>query len=245
MGDVHFILRHAMTGAVFVLFAAISLSLTGGSLANVLPLRVDDEWSSAAAALSVIAFPMIGITIQGAYYCAFSIIAGTEWFGDEARKLVADKVRKAISDCESCADSRDIPIDWSKLRQCPDDAFFVWLYHDRATPQMIEWARRRRSYYYLGVNWALAAGAGIAAGWLVTFMQDQSQFRIPALVFFGSIWAAGAIWAADRMRRDADAMEEIWAASQIDPQFRECVGKLLPQPARQSALQFGEAEEPS
>jgi hypothetical protein len=177
---------------------------------------------------------MIGITIQGAYYCAYSIIAGTEWFGDDARKLVAEKVRKAISECEGRGDSRDIPIDWKKLGKCPDDAFFVWLYHDRATPQMIEWARRRRSYYYLGCNWALAAGLGIAAGLLIGAIQVQSQFKIPALIFFGSIWAAGAIWAADRMRRDADAMEAIWAASQIDPQFRECVSKLLPPPSRQT-----------
>lgn len=243
MGDVHFILRHAMTGAVFVFFAALALSLTGGSLAKVLPTQVNNEWSSAAAALSVIAFPMIGITIQGAYYWAYAIIVGTEWFGDDARRLVAEKVRKAISDFESSADSRDIPIDWRKLRQCPDDAFFVWLYHDRAAPQMIEWARRRRSYYYLGCNWALAAGAGIAAGWLIGVIQDDPQFKIPALVFFGSLWAAGAIWAADRMRRDADAMEAIWAASQIDPQFRECVGKLLPPPSRQSDFHSRGAEE--
>ena len=226
-----------MTGAVFVLFASIGLSLTGGTVANLLPTQFDQEWSSAAAALSIIAFPMIGITIQGAYYWAYSIIAGTEWFGDDARKLVAQTVRRAISECESAAHSGDVPIDWKKLRQCPDDAFFVWLYHDRAMPQMIEWARRRRSYYYLGCNWALAAGAGIAAGWLIGFIQENSQFEIPALIFFGSIWAAGAIWAAERMRRDADAMEAIWAASQIDPEFRSCVARLLPPQSQRAALQ--------
>jgi hypothetical protein len=228
MGDVHFILRHAMTGAIFVLFAAFGLSLTGGSFADLWSTELSNEWSSAATALSVIAFPMIGITIQGAYYCAHSIFVGTEWFSDQARKLVADKARKAISDCEECTDSRDIPIDWKYLRQCPDDAYFVWLYHDRATPQMIEWARRRRSYYYLGWNWVLAAAAGIAAGALIGEIQAFPQIRIPTLVVLGLIWAAGAIWAAERMRRDADAMEAIWAASQIDPQFRECLDKLLP-----------------
>lgn len=229
-----------MTGAVFVLFAAIGLSLTGGTVANILPTQANQEWSSVVAALSVIAFPMIGITVQGAYYWAHAIVAGTEWFGDDARKLVAEKVRNAVRDCERSTDPRDIAIDWKKLQQCPDDAFFVWLYHDRAMPQMIEWARRRRSYYYLGCNWALAAGAGLAAGWLIGVIRDNPQFKIPALIFFGSIWAAGAIWAAERMRRDADAMEAIWAASQIDPQFRACVAELLPPQSRQADLQaFG------
>src|SRR5690348_1235830 len=143
-----------MTGAVFVIFTAAGLWFFDPNLLrSVSDLRAD--WPEATAALAIIGFPIIGITIQGTYYVAFTLGFGRAWFSDPARKLVADAVGRAIADCNDKTSITEK--DWKFIRNAPADAFFVWLYHGRATPHMIEWARRRRSYSYLGANWFLAS----------------------------------------------------------------------------------------
>ena len=228
--DVHFILRHAMTGAVFAIFAIAGFALVDPTefakwLDNA-PV-VDGDWFAAGAALAILVFPMIGITIQGAHYCLYTVF-WADWFEDDARKYVAKKVRTAVLECEKIGASNDIPVDWKSIREAPLDAFFVWLYHDRATPHMIEWARRRRSYYYLGRNWVSAAVAGIISGALIASVRAEPALIAVAAIPIGITWALGASMAAGRMRRDADAMEAIWAASQVDPHFRNCLATLLP-----------------
>ena len=215
-----------MTGAVFVIFTLAGLTFFHIDVRTLLP-ELPGEWPAAAAALAIVGFPMIGITIQGAHYCAYSLYSGLDWFSDPARKLIADKLREAIDQCQQ--GNCDASVDWPYLKSAPDDAFFVWLYHHRATHYMIEWARRRRSYYYLGWNWVLAAGAGVIAAVLYIQLSKwhPNDVRL-VLCGLALIWAGGAIWAAERMRRDADSMEAIWATSQIDPSFRECLARLLP-----------------
>lgn len=232
MDDVHFILRHAMTGAVFVIFSALTFAIIApaDALALLQSEPLQGEALAGTAALAIIAFPMIGITIQGAYFSVHTMISGSDWFEDPARKYVAKKVRLAIKECRDCASVADVVVDWESLAKAPDDAFFVWLYHHRATPYMIEWARRRRSYYYLGWNWVLAAATGVIAAHVVQLVDWNSQDARVVLIGLGLAWAGGALWAAERMRRDADTMEAIWAASQIDPRFRECLATRLPAP---------------
>ena len=231
MDDVHFILRHAMTGAVFAIFVAVgfTLMLPDQALGWLKQLEnFQGDWIAGGAAFALIAFPIIGITVQGAYFSFHTMISGTDWFEDPARKYVAQKIRLAIEECRGTEKSSDVSVNWSLLESAPDDAFFVWLYHHRATPHMIEWARRRRSYYYLGWNWVLAAAAGIFVGLLASTLPWPGRTWITALLGLGLLWAGGAIWAAERMRRDADTMEAIWAASQIDPEFRDCLTRSLP-----------------
>ena len=249
MDDVHFFLRHAMTGAVFVIFTALGLAFLGGSILDLMPADRRGDWPVALAALAIIGFPMIGITIQGSHYCFYVIrpyvthairwMAGRpkvnrwqgELFTDPARRWVAETVRAAIKNCEKAACS-EVPINWRDLDGAPDDVFFVWLYHDRAPPQMIEWARRRRSYYYLGVNWVIAASTGAGAAYLVSNVSDNWHDRWLITLSLVFVWVMGAIVAAGRMRRDANTMEAIWAASQINPEFRDCLSKSLPLSAR-------------
>ena len=85
-----------MTGAVFVLFFFVGLGFVEPSLAKEWLKDLTGDWPAAAAALAIIGFPMIGITIQGAYYCYHTIPAGGVWFDDPARKYVAEKIRAAI-----------------------------------------------------------------------------------------------------------------------------------------------------
>jgi hypothetical protein len=225
-----------MTGAVFVIFTAIGFSLLGTDVKQFWPTTLPGDWAVALAAVAVIGFPMIGITIQGGHYCFDTIVVPTlskrkksDWFGDPAREYIAKTVRSAVIECRKKAASSHIPIEWQQLHNAPPDAFFVWLYYDRATPHMIEWARRRRSYYYLGTNWVVAAVAGLAAAALVHLLQGQpQQAKLVLLGGLGLIWAFGAFVAARRMKRDADLMERIWAAAQVDPEFRNCLEKTFP-----------------
>lgn len=216
-----------MTGAIFVLFFSAALLFLEPTLAIWWITKLTGDWPAAAAGLAIIGFPMIGITIQGAYFCLHTMALG-HWFEDPARKYVAKKVRVAIEMCRKAKAQTDVGVDWKLLRKAPDDAFFVWLYHDRATPHMIEWARRRRSYYYLGWNWVIAALAGLFAALLIGKTNWTPETQVLGFLGFGMIWAGGAIWAAEQMRRDADTMEAIWAASQVDPGFRDCLSTLLP-----------------
>jgi hypothetical protein len=234
--DVHFILRHAMTGAVFVIFTAIGFSIFHIDVGHIWPNNLNGDWAGALAALTLIAFPMIGITIQGAHYCLDAIVLPrlfkrgktAQWFKDPARKYIATTVRKAVLECHSKQASGHIPIEWQDLHDAPPDAFFVWLYYNRATPHMIEWARRRRSYYYLGTNWAVAALAGFATAALVMLLDERPHQARFVLLGLGLVWAFGAMAAAALMKRDADTMEAIWAAAQVDPEFRDCLADMLP-----------------
>ena len=139
-------------------------------------------------------------------------------------------VVETIADC--CSDTKITQEYWDFVRNAPADAFFVWLYHGRATSQMIEWARRRRSYSYLGWNWFLAALGGMATGALIVATKDNELVRRQLLFLTALLWGLAALWSAARMRRDADTMEALWAASQIDPAFRECIGRKLPRATR-------------
>lgn len=228
-----------MTGAVFVIFTAAGIWLFGGSVPTLPTLGVTGDWPAAAAALAIVAFPMIGITIQGAHYFAASVFSDhpwfrsrpwlrdNRWFEDRARKLVKRVVTESISECSPGGQMTES--DWRFIRNAPADAFFVWIYHDLATPHMIEWARRRRSYSYLGWNWFLAAIGGMAAAALVVATRGNEQVRRELLLLVGILWSLAALWAAARMRHDADSMEAIWAVSRINPDFRDCIRDALPE----------------
>ena len=230
-----------MTGAVFVIFTIAGVWLDGGQVPALSDLGITNEGSAALAAVAV--FPIIGITVQGAHYFASAVFSGHPWFDerrwlkdyrwfeDPARREVRRAVIETIADC--CSDTKITQEYWDFVRNAPADAFFVWLYHGRATSQMIEWARRRRSYSYLGWNWFLAALGGMAAGALIVATKDNELVRRQLLFLIALLWGLAALWSAARMRRDADTMEALWAASQIDPAFRDCIGRKLPRATRE------------
>jgi hypothetical protein len=193
-------------------------------------LQFPDTGDGAEVLLTAIAFPMIGITIQGLHIAIMSLTR--RLFEDPARKAVGAQVKAVFA--QVAASTAQVPageeppadVDWAFLQRASNDACFVWLYHSCAGPDMIEWARRRRSYYYLGINWVAAAVLGLLAG----FYGDDltSVGAQPILVLAALVWAAGAIVLALRMRRDADSMEAIWAAAIAHPELRERLTCMLP-----------------
>lgn len=123
------------------------------------------------------------------------------------------------------------------------DPVFVALYHLKVPPHLVEWARRRRSYYYLGATSMIAITFGLMSGFLLGVMQSGFSPESP-LVSWGSTWAnhplrwpllaisavivsffiISALWLANRMKNDADQMELAWALIECSDIARKKLG---------------------
>jgi hypothetical protein len=224
MGDVHFLLRHAIVGGVFLLFLWIGWWAGSPEEASAfLALHLDE--ATGPALLASAAAPVIGITIQGIHILALSAIGLR--FKDRGRQLVASAIREAIDRCSEgqSAIEQSLRV---KIKRAPDDSLFVWLYHRSAPAELIEWARRRRSYYYLGVNLALGAAGGLVFGWVATRTGGAAASVKMVVVGAGALlWATGAFIAGQIMRRDVDRMELLWAAARVHPTFKSCLEAAL------------------
>lgn len=223
-GDTHFLLRHAIVGAIFLLFGWIgwwSFDAEGAGLF----LDRQIEMGASAALSAFVSSPVIGITIQGIHVLALSLRGGP--FNDDARKLVAKEVRKSLRRCREGDEGLE-PEQWDLLASAPDDSLFVWLYHRSAPVDLIEWARRRRSYYYLGMNLVIAAGGGFILGRLapgiVALDHETKEFLILGT---GVLWCIGAVLAALMMRKDVERMELLWAAARVHPELKQCLERSL------------------
>lgn len=220
MGDIHFVLRHALTGAVFLLFFGVGAWAMDPGFLHVLQATGADDVSSIFTI--VVSSALIGITIHGAHigYLYFH----RDRFSDRARQLVETAVRGVFAKSPDSVEAQD----QQKFAETEADAFFVWQYHRLAPEVLIEWARRRRSYYYLGVSWAIACATGWASGavWKGAPALPHSLLVTLALVL-SVMWSVAAVFLARRMRRDADDMEFLWAAARVKPELRRSLGDLL------------------
>lgn len=182
----------------------------------------DQNPQVASAVLSaVFTAPVIGITIQGTHI--FGLWLLDSLFKDYGRGIIATEMHKIFDDCVKSGASL-LPEHWQALEGTTADSLFVWLYHRSAPNDLIEWARRRRSYYYLGVNLILAVVLGLAAGALLPALTAASpslQRTTVALLLLA--WCCGALWAARKMLRDVDQMELLWAAARVDGRLKECL----------------------
>ena len=199
MGDVHFILRHALTGAIFLIFLAV-----GAYALDPLPTLAFIEQS-----LSLSGVPV-----------ALTVAVPT----DPARMFRAGRLKKLAENYQQrTKDGAEV---WACIAAAPADAIFVWLYHSFANHDLIEWARTRRSYYYLGINWVAAGLIGFVGGMAAVWVGRETDWRPFAAVLF-LLLAYCAAKAARLMKRDADSMEALWAAVRADPDFRKEVWQLL------------------
>lgn len=110
-----------------------------------------------------------------------------------------------------------------RWKPMPDDSLFVWLYYFYVPEHLIEWARRRRDYHYLGVNWALAATLGLPLGMLaawyasvysqstLSYVGAWKTFNVVLLFLFWLAWICGSFWLGLTMKHDVDSMELAWA----------------------------------
>jgi hypothetical protein len=163
--DHHFLVRYSFTGVIFVLFALGGLWAVNDAAAHsVIGQFSGSNKEVGAAFISAVAtVPIIGVLIHGIYL----IISYLKWghsFPDAARSEVANAIREKVESSATLSEEwksrfRKGP---ANPRPMPDDSLFVWLYYFDAPQQLIEWARRRRDYFYLGMSWSMAARLGMA-----------------------------------------------------------------------------------
>jgi len=227
MGDFHFIVRHAMTGAVMLAAFILGWWAVEPCAAAVFMAQVEPDQVAPLIVPLIVTVPTIGVGVQGLHILLLA--CRHKLLSDPARKVAAATLKQVMAQGPAPA---VLP---SPLDKAPDDAIFVAVYHDTASDCLVEWARRRRSYYYLGINFAVALAGGFVAGLIigrlshaeipagrcsaiwplqVPWISDHVRVGIAAvLVALGSL---AAWWLAHRMRRDVEAMEHFWVLAHLE-----------------------------
>ena len=230
MSDFHFVVRHGLTGIVLLVFVGAGVFVVNDRLALDLVARHSSYLKDLSSVLPLlVSAPIVGITIQGVYiYLVDRFGAGI--FKDEARRLMLRRLNNALRRPEAFGMSPHHAVHFRDhvlphCEACPD-AVFVWLYHTSAPPHLIEWARRRRSYHYLGYNWAISGALGLLCGVLIGLQfgfAGWDRFILLRLLALATsvVWIGGACYLGRLMRRDVDSMELIWAFAHVYPDLQD------------------------
>jgi hypothetical protein len=252
--DLHFIIRHGLTGLMFLFFFVFGVwnvevwTRAGCDVAHSLALDLQPHCSvvklyaglAASDWLVLAVSVVIGITLQGVHMALK--FRNHAFFTDPARTALAQRVTDVISR-NDLNDLQGAGLEFYRQRlgaiaRDNPDALYVWVYHSDADDKLVEWARRRRSYHYLGVHFASAFVVGTAAGILFgiannypitlwhppTLHETIFQFLLQEiLIACCIIWALGA-WRLSRpMLQEADAMELAWSCGRLHPAFKRAV----------------------
>jgi MFS family permease len=167
-----------------------------------------------------------------------------------ARCIIEDHVKSAMPAVQHAGTAPSTSIDLRRkaLRELHDrnkthpDPIFVALYHTKAPVHLIEWARRRRTYSYLGITGVIAAGLGALSGLLLVAYLDgsaiwksasdsQAAVRVGDIVSFFLIAVTALLLLINiydlsrRMKQDADQMELVWALMETDQHARKALFK--------------------
>jgi hypothetical protein len=219
--DLHFLLRNGLSGGVFVFLFLAGIFIADEPMFLGYMGKLQQYQSLSAAVLA--STPVIGICLQGLY------LIGLYWtgsmFADDARFWVAQQIRAFV------ASQAAWPAAYQReLASYYDDPIFVAFYHTHAPAHLVEWARRRRSYHYLGWTLSLGAVCGLASGLLwsgKSWSELALKLTAPSVAcFLGglALAVAAALYLATRMLRDVDQMEAIWAMAYLDSKVGKPIG---------------------
>jgi hypothetical protein len=257
VGDLHFILRHGFAGFMsvfFVIFGMWNAELWLAEGCNIevylmghIPQKCttiklisyakDLEW------IILIIAPIVGIMLQG--LLAWSNII-SYFVTNSAKIIVARRILEVIAEGNVNRNEvkmlHDYQIELERLALTSPDALHYWLYYSDGGDQIIEWVRRRRSYYYLGMNLAMSCLIGIPIGVVICglinypprmYLPPQEQSLILLLVLQSSMFALGILWVLGarklgmQMKLDADYMEFAWAIGYIHPDFKKRITREM------------------
>jgi hypothetical protein len=236
--DHHFLVRYSFTGVIFLVFALGGLWVINDDAAvRVMGTFSGSNMQVGPAVISAVAtVPVIGVMIHG-LYLIFGYLMWGHSFPDEARKQVAEVIREKANALTALDQQwKDhFTTNEASPKFLPDDSLFVWLYYFDAPPHLIEWARRRRDYFYLGVSWAMAAGIGLFLGMLAGRLvfhhlnvtvhwapQPKCGYAV-AILIFCALWIVAASWLGWLMKKDVDAMELAWAAARLNADLHKAL----------------------
>lgn len=217
--DFHFLIRNGIAGGIFLALLVVGIWVESSDDAAALISGLKDEQSLVVATIAA-ATPVIGICLQS--LLLLYRYSRRQVFTDTARRLVADRLRDAIRSDEVWSREYSHLLNDDSL----DDRLFVSLYHRKAPQHLIEWARRRRSYDYLGWTCFLGAVLGLLAGYAGGLLWRYSAWHSPVLrivvvLAAVSCWSWAALHLAVRMKRDADEMELAWAIYELTPELQK------------------------
>ena len=153
--DFHFLLRNGISGGILLLLFIVGLQIADGCEL----LRLYQFWEplQGSSAILIAATPILGILLQGIYLLFLYRIG--HMFSDDARFLVAERFRSIEEEHSAWPERFKRPLHFYY-----DDSIFVAFYHSHAPSHLIEWARRRRSYHYLGWTASIGALVGLTLG---------------------------------------------------------------------------------
>jgi hypothetical protein len=208
--DLHFLLRNGISGGVLAAMFALGWGL--GDAAS-LEAFLREKNLAAFTAMIGAATPVIGICLHGAYL-TFTYLLGRQ-FTDAARSEVARHLRTVIVEHVKAPDR----VFGTGIGTFASDPFFVLLYHTHAPLHLIEWARRRRSYHYLGITASTGAVIGfvlgaLASGQDLAFLLSRPAGYVTALILVAVVIACWLSW---RMLQDVNQMEALWALVHLNP----------------------------
>jgi hypothetical protein len=276
VGDLHFVIRHGLTGFAFLLFLAfgiwnvelwfregcdISFYIVKQSERSGAPAaeQSDDPAEMSTPALRapnctsrsitygtkdsqflVLAIAtLIGITLQGIQISW--MYRRRQLFTDPARQNISERVQQVIDgNVENLIgdDLKHAREYLNTIARSDPDALYVWVYHyTKDNELLIEWARRRRSYHYLGRHLSVAFMLGTLIGACIGVVSNfPPRFNYPALehvylqlgvqaslLLLCIGWARAAWYLATPTKKDADFMEFAWSLGCLYPDFRRKV----------------------
>jgi hypothetical protein len=257
VGDLHFIVRHGLAGFIFLLFIIfgmwnVELWVKGGCDLHsyiVGDSAVGTHCVAAKAATALKDAPLlvfilatiVGISLQGAHI--YREYSSGRLFADRARRLIADCTLSVIrhdeiEGLENCRRSSLLPR-IEEIAESDPDSMYVWLYqHTKDNELLVEWARRRRSYHYLGIHCFVSFIGGTLIGALVAFVAASYPLRVnvlpqgqlllqlalqAALLALAAMWAIMALQLSRRMKYEANSMEFVWSIGCIYPGLKKKV----------------------
>jgi hypothetical protein len=228
--DFHFLVRNGIAGGIFLIAFIVGMWVVSPA-ETLAVLKNAQSLQSLAVAGVAAGTPIIGICLQSLVLLYRYGSGGV--FTDSARGLVARRYRGAILSNP----------DWHKafyhlLDHRIDDRLFVSIYHRKAHQHLIEWARRRRSYSYLGETSATGAIFGTTFGILFSAVEHEDfwnlwPIRALTVAFCITLWTFIALRLAARMKQDADQMELAWVIYELAPDFE----KAMAAPESDNALE--------
>jgi hypothetical protein len=254
MGDLHFIIRHGLTGFAFILFVIFGMwnselwikegcniqqyAFQSPELKkNCSTVKITSSIKGSEATVLALA-TLIGISLQAMHI--LSKYKSRKLFMDDARKIIAKCALHVMAATPILGladeDRRYFHRRIKRIADINPDSIYVWLYHLTDDNQLlIEWARRRRSYYYLGVHCCVSAVIGSLIG-VATALATATyplKFHWPeqyylvlqislqiVLLLSLAVMIGGALHLAKRMKAEADKMEFMWALGCVYPDFK-------------------------
>jgi hypothetical protein len=206
--DFHFLIRNGIVGFIFLTTFFGTVALFDSQLAQ----QLTQSGKDMAALITFGLAPLLGMLIQSLYLIVSELVGRAVpyigLFNDAARWTVTHRVKGHLAPVQAWDTERQRAMDRFQARVHPDQ-IFVAVYHTKAPVQLIEWARRRRTYYYLGATGMMAFALGALSGFAFVPYRRCTVLGDPVsgmpIASAGTVCTSFTDYAATLLSRDTHA----------------------------------------